>query len=149
MITIIDDSDFKRFFPTPMATDTQRLNAVILLTQATNVRDLLGDSLYQYVIKFIEDGEPEKSNVNLIIDELKMLHCMYAAIAFFSVYKSEDDESKRDFSISYIRGNANALERNIINLVQSDEGLLNIALLSTDNAFERDKSNFNTIYFDE
>lgn len=149
MTTIIDDSIFRQYYPTQLATDTARLRAVITLTQMTNIRDLLGDSLYQYVIKFIDDGELESSPVNDIYEELKILHSMYTAIGLYTIYYDTDNEEDRDAKISYITGNARALELNIIKLVKDNPELLRVASLSKDNMFDEDKSNFNTLYYDE
>lgn len=163
MITLIDDADFRKYFPLPVNVDTNRLSSIIRMTQMANVRDLLGDSLYQYALNYaaknchcdwadsehlVPEGAVGYDPIMDIAMELKMLHAMHTAVGIISVYYGNGIESSGDMSIDYITGNIKMLEGNIIKLIQANAKLSEIASLSDINVFDSDAQSYNTIYYD-
>jgi hypothetical protein len=146
---IIDDNYFKENYPLPFTVDTKRLAAVIRMTQRIQLRDVLGDSLYQAVIDWVDNGEDESLPIYNVIDDIRMLHCFYVARALFTTYYKDGDTDTRDFNISFIDGNIETLKTYMINSVVGNSEIYDIASEAEDNQFNEDTSNYSLIYFRE
>jgi hypothetical protein len=146
MKLVIDDAYFKDNYPLPFQVDTKRLGAVISMTQRTELRDIVGDSFYQYLMEYLENGE-EDEGMESVLEEIRFLHTLYTARALFTTYYKDGDKDTREYNISYLDGSVKTQEAFVINAVQNNSYLYGIASESTDNVFDDDADSFNTIYY--
>jgi hypothetical protein len=146
MKLVIDDAYFKDNYPLPFQVDTKRLGAVISMTQRTELRDIVGDSFYQYMMEYLENDE-EDEGMESVLEEIRFLHTLYTARALFTTYYKDGDKDTREYNISYLDGSVKTQEAFVINAVQNNSYLYGIASESTDNVFDDDADSFNTIYY--
>lgn len=147
MIYVIDVNYLSENYPIPFSVDTKRIKAVISMTQRIELRGTLGDSLYQSVLDFIEEGELEDNPIYNVIDEIRMLHALYSAKAMFTAYYKEGEPDVRDYNIAYIDGNIRTLEQFVVSSVVGNPSVYKVASEAKDNVFDEDISNFGGIYY--
>lgn len=147
MKLIINDAYIADNFPLPYAVDSKRLRSVIVMTQKVEMRLLLGDSLYSDINKYLESPSPETEYVDTIIEEVRMLHCMYVARSMFSTYYTDLEPEVREYNIKYLNSTIKTLEKYLVNSVVKSAEAYAKASESTDNTFDESLTKRSSIYY--
>lgn len=147
-ILLIDDTFFAENYPMKFSIDVKRLGATIRLTQSTQMRDLLGDELYNGIMQFVADGKPEASPYNAIIDDVMYLQVQYTARGLFASYLEGVDAELRDYNLSFIDGNIKFLQACITTNIGNSPDLTSISNKDSGfNTVNNDSSTNSPIYY--
>lgn len=138
-VIFIDDQYIYKHFPLPKRLDRASLFSMITMEQATSIRDLLGDALYDDIELKVEQENlsPTEGSLFQMVQYILCLYTVRSASTFMrsAVMKTRNEEARADQYVldALAQGIDSKIEyfkTRIIKYIKNDEVLYEMALTS-------------------